>query len=213
MGITVALEHRTTYTFDRAVQIHPHVVRLRPAPHARTKIESYSLTVEPAGHFLNWQQDPFGNFMARLVFPEKSDRLSITVGLVADMAVLNPFDFFIEEYAETYGFAYPPDLAADLEPYLKPVDEDAADGSAGPLVREWLTRFDAAARHARSSTSWSRSTVRSTATSATRCGWSRGCRPRTTRCAARSAPAGTAPGCWCRCCVSWAWPPASSPAT
>ena len=111
MGIKVALEHRTTYRFDRLVTIHPHVVRLRPAPHSRTKIEAYSLTVEPADHFINWQQDPFGNFMARLVFPERATELSITVGLVADLTVVNPFDFFIEEYAEHYGFVYPADLA------------------------------------------------------------------------------------------------------
>ena len=133
MGITVALEHRTSYTFDRLVQIHPHVIRLRPAPHSRTRIESYSLTVEPADHFINWQQDPFGNFMARLVFPEKSTRLSITVGLVANLAVINPFDFFIEDYAATYGFAYPKELADDLEPYLRSVAEGGprGPGSAG----------------------------------------------------------------------------------
>ncbi|MEO5833013.1 MAG: transglutaminase family protein, partial [Nakamurella sp.] len=143
MGITVALEHRTTYTFDRLVQVHPHVVRLRPAPHSRTQVQSYSLTVEPAAHFLNWQQDPFGNFMARLVFPERTRELSITVGLVVDMAVLNPFDFFIEEYAEQYGFRYPGDLAADLEPYLKSVAEGTGPGAPapGPLVRDWLSRF------------------------------------------------------------------------
>ena len=140
MGITVALEHRTTYTFDRLVQIHPHVVRLRPAAHSRTQIESYSLKVEPAGHFLNWQQDPFGNYMARLVFPEKARELSITVGLIAKMDVINPFDFFIEDYAEFYGFNYPAELASELEPYLKPVSEDGTDGP-GPLVKEWLKNF------------------------------------------------------------------------
>ena len=82
MAIKVALEHRTTYRFDRLVTINPHVVRLRPAPHSRTRIDSYSLTIEPADHFINWQQDPFGNFMARLVFPERATELSITVGLV-----------------------------------------------------------------------------------------------------------------------------------
>ncbi len=140
MGITVALEHRTTYTFDRLVQIHPHVVRLRPASHSRTQIKSYSLKVEPADHFLNWQQDPFGNFMARLVFPEKARELSITVGLVADMAVINPFDFFIEDYAEHYGFSYPPELATDLEPYLRSVPEPGAS-DPGPVLRRWLTDF------------------------------------------------------------------------
>ena len=141
MGIKVALEHRTTYRFDRLVTIHPHVVRLRPAPHSRTKIESYSLTVEPKDHFINWQQDPFGNFMARLVFPERANELSITVGLVADLAVVNPFDFFIEEYAEHYGFAYPADLASDLEPYLRAVDESGVGTGPGPLVQSWLQRF------------------------------------------------------------------------
>ncbi|MET0828594.1 MAG: transglutaminase N-terminal domain-containing protein, partial [Microbacterium sp.] len=123
MSIKVALEHRTTYTFERPVELGPHVVRLRPAPHSRTPIEAYSLTVSPANHFVNWQQDPFGNWLARLVFPEKVSTLDITVGLVADLMVVNPFDFFIEEYAETYPFQYEPSLAADLAPYLRPVGE------------------------------------------------------------------------------------------
>ena len=100
MGIKVALEHRTSYTFDRLVEVHPHVVRLRPAPHSRTPIEAYSLQVEPADHFINWQQDAFGNFLARLVFPNRARSLTITVGLIADMKVINPFDFFIEDWAE-----------------------------------------------------------------------------------------------------------------
>ncbi|MGB0435605.1 MAG: transglutaminase N-terminal domain-containing protein, partial [Mycobacterium sp.] len=93
MGIKVALEHRTSYTFDRLVEVYPHVVRLRPAPHSRTPIEAYSLQVEPADHFVNWQQDAFGNFMARLVFPTRTRSLTITVGLIADLKVINPFDF------------------------------------------------------------------------------------------------------------------------
>lgn len=141
MGIKVSLEHRTTYRFDRLVTIHPHVVRLRPAPHSRTQIDAYSLTVEPADHFINWQQDPFGNFMARLVFPERATELSITVGLVADLTVVNPFDFFIEEYAEHYGFLYPPELESDLEPYLRPVDEREPGSGPGPLVTNWLKNF------------------------------------------------------------------------
>ncbi|HJQ03976.1 MAG TPA: transglutaminase family protein [Nocardioides sp.] len=123
MSIRVALEHRTTYTFAEPVAVGPHVVRLRPAPHCRTPIDAYSLEVTPANHFLNWQQDPFGNWMARLVFPEKVDKLEITVGLVADMVVINPFDFFIEEYAERFPFAYEPELAADLAPYLRAVED------------------------------------------------------------------------------------------
>ena len=86
MSVKVALEHRTTYTFDHPVTVGPHVVRLRPAPHARTPIEAYSLDISPKNHFLNWQQDPFGNWLARIVFPEKVEVLDITVGLVADLA-------------------------------------------------------------------------------------------------------------------------------
>jgi len=95
MTIRVALNHQTCYVFDRAVKLWPHEIRLRPAAHSRTPVLSYSLNVEPEGHFLNWQQDPFGNWVARLVFPEKAESLKITVDLVADMTVINPFDFFI----------------------------------------------------------------------------------------------------------------------
>ena len=141
MGIKVALEHRTTYTFDRRVGLGPHTVRLRPAPHSRTPIEAYSLTVTPAGHFVNWQQDPFGNHLARLVFPEPVDRLEVTVGLVADLQVVNPFDFFVEEYAEQFGFEYDALLRHDLEPYLRPVGEgDSAE--PGPLVRALVAGLD-----------------------------------------------------------------------
>ncbi len=146
MGIKVALEHRTTYQFDRLVTINPHVVRLRPAPHSRTKIESYSFTVTPQDHFLNWQQDPFGNFLARLVFPERATELSITVGIVADLQVFNPFDFFIEDYAEHYGFSYPADLAADLDPYLHPVDEGSPGTGPGAVVRDWVKQLVIAPR-------------------------------------------------------------------
>ena len=110
MTIKVALEHRTSYTFDRPVRVFPHIVRLRPAPHSRTAIEAYSLRVEPADHFVNWQQDAVGNFVYRLTFPNPTDRLTITVGLIADLKVINPFDFFIEDWAETWpadGFSYP----------------------------------------------------------------------------------------------------------
>lgn len=129
MSIKVALEHRTTYEFAQPVRVSPHVVRLRPAPHTRTPIEAYSLSVTPAAHFINWQQDPFGNWLARLVFPEKTDKLEVTVGLVADMVVINPFDFFVEEYAETFPFDYEPQLKADLAPYLRDV-ESATEADA-----------------------------------------------------------------------------------
>jgi uncharacterized protein (DUF2126 family)/transglutaminase-like putative cysteine protease len=130
----IALEHRTTYRFDRPIAIGPHVIRLRPAPHTRTPIEAYSLTISPDDNFINWQQDPFGNHLARVVFPSKASELDVTVGLVADMRVINPFDFFIESYAESYPFSYPPELAADLKPYL-----DIPESEVGPLVNEWVT--------------------------------------------------------------------------
>ena len=119
MSIHVALEHRTTYRFDRPVTINPHVVRLRPAPHCRTPILAYSMTVEPGDHFVNWQQDPFGNFEARLVFPEPATELSIVIDLVADLTVINPFDFFLEPEAEQVPFGYEHDLRRDLGPYLE----------------------------------------------------------------------------------------------
>ncbi len=134
MSTKVSLEHRTTYRFAEPVNVAPHVVRLRPAPHTRTPIEAYSLTVEPKSHFLNWQQDPFGNWMARLVFPEKVSTLDITVGLVADLMVINPFDFFVEEYAESMPFVYESSLHADLFPYLRSVD----DASAAEAFRQTL---------------------------------------------------------------------------
>jgi uncharacterized protein (DUF2126 family)/transglutaminase-like putative cysteine protease len=133
MGVKVALEHRTTYRFDHAVGIGPHVIRLRPTPHSRTPIEAYSLTITPSEHFLNWQQDPFGNYLARAVFPKKATELDITVGLIADMSVINPFDFFIEDYAERFPFRYPAPLAEDLKPYLQP-----GEGALGLGIEQWL---------------------------------------------------------------------------
>ena len=141
MGIKVALEHRTSYTFDRLVEVHPHVVRLRPAPHSRTPIEAYSLQVEPADHFVNWQQDAFGNFLARLVFPSRTRQLTVTVSLIADLKVINPFDFFIEDFAEKWPFEYPKALLEDLKPYLRPVDEDGEGSGPGEVTADWVKNF------------------------------------------------------------------------
>lgn len=131
MGIRVALRHVTRYTFDRLVSLNPHVMRLRPAPHARTPIDSYSLRIEPSPHFLNWQQDPYSNYTARLVFPNLAKELVVTVDLVADLVPINPFDFFVEESAEKYPFRYDDALSRELAPYLETLP-------AGPLLTKLL---------------------------------------------------------------------------
>ena len=139
MSIHAALNHVTCYRYDRLVNLAPQTVRLRPAPHCRSKVVSYSLRVEPAQHFVNWQQDPFANYQARLVFPEKTDRFQVTVDLVVEMAVYNPFDFFLEPSAERFPFEYEPELAEELVPYLQcePLT---------PLVQDYLRRIDRSPR-------------------------------------------------------------------
>ncbi len=132
MSIRVACTHLTHYKFDRMVGLAPHVLRLRPAPHCRTAIRAYSMKILPESHFLNWQQDPFGNYQARLVFPEKADELRIEIELIADMTPCNPFDFFIEEYAEKFPFTYQKQEKAELQPYFQKVEP-------GPLLSKWLS--------------------------------------------------------------------------
>jgi uncharacterized protein (DUF2126 family)/transglutaminase-like putative cysteine protease len=134
MAIRVALQHKTAYRFDRRVSLSPHEIRLRPAPHCRTPVLGYSLSVSPAKHFLNWQQDPYGNWLARAVFPEASDHLEIVVDLTADMTVINPFDFFVEPYAEQFPFAYSPALAKELMPFRE-------TAPPGPRLAGWLDAF------------------------------------------------------------------------
>jgi len=118
VSIHVALSHITHYKYDRRVSMSPHIVRLRPAPHCRSNILSYSLKVEPEGHFINWQQDAFANYLARLVFPEPTTEFKVTVDLVTEMSVYNPFDFFLEPAAENFPFAYDEGVKLELQPYL-----------------------------------------------------------------------------------------------
>jgi uncharacterized protein (DUF2126 family) len=137
MSIQVALCHRTTYEYDREITVHPQVIRLRPAPHCRTPILSYSLRVEPGEQFFNWQQDPFGNYLARLVFPEKTKKFEVVVDLIAQMTTINPFDFFLEEHAETFPFFYDEALKTELSPYLRITDEaEGLDHLANELKAE-----------------------------------------------------------------------------
>jgi len=131
MSIHALLHHETTYRYDRRVGLSPQIIRLRPAPHSRTPVLSYSLKIEPAEHFLNWQQDAFSNWQARVVFPEKVTEFKVTVELVADMAIYNPFDFFIEDSAEFFPFSYSEQLREDLKPYLR-------HHSAGPRLQALL---------------------------------------------------------------------------
>ena len=131
MSIQVALKHRTQYRYDKLVSLGPQAVQLRPAPHCRTPILSYSLQVTPADRILNWHLDAHSNYVARMLFPSKTKEFVVEVDLVADLSPVNPFDFFLEPGVENFPFAYAADLAKDLGPYL-------AVGPAGPRLRAFL---------------------------------------------------------------------------
>jgi len=135
MSIHVALHHVTHYEYDRPVQLGPQVIRLRPAPHSRSRILSYSLKVEPEDHFINWQQDAFANYQARLVFPKKTTAFKVTVDVVTEMAVFNPFDFFLEPSAEEVPFKYSETVREELQSYL---DKDHKT----PLFKKYLASLD-----------------------------------------------------------------------
>ena len=131
MAIHVGIEHMTSYRYDRPVAHGPHVVRLRPAPHTRTRIHDYHLTIGAEAHRVYWQEDPFGNLVARVVFPKPLRELTVAVDLVAEMTIINPFDFFVEAYAEQYPFRYDSLLARELEPYFELVERS-------PRLMAWL---------------------------------------------------------------------------
>ncbi|GBR00932.1 transglutaminase family protein [Acetobacter oeni] len=140
MTLNVALTHKTTYDYDHPVTLGPQIIRLRPAAHARTNILSYALKIEPEPHFINWMQDPSGNWQARVVFPERVDHFHVTVDLVADMATINPFDFFLEPQAETWPFTYDHVLDQELAPYRN-LDEP------GPKLSAFLDEIPLTEQH------------------------------------------------------------------
>ena len=135
MALKIVISHKTVYKYDRAVSLSPHIFRLRPAPHSRTPIESYSIKIKPENQFLNWQQDPFGNYMARLIFPDKTTELSVDVEVIADLKTINPFDFFVEESAEEYPFEYTETIKKELSPYLEVKEK-------GKLLQDFLKTID-----------------------------------------------------------------------
>ncbi|WKX75930.1 transglutaminase N-terminal domain-containing protein [Zobellia laminariae] len=135
MALKVSISHKTTYKYDRRINLSPHIFRLRPAPHSRTPIEAYSIKIKPDNHFFNWQQDPFGNYLARIVFPEKTDFLSVDIEIIADLKTINPFDFFVEKGVENYPFVYSEELKKELLPYLEITEK-------GPLLKDWVKKID-----------------------------------------------------------------------
>ncbi|MDF9795958.1 uncharacterized protein (DUF2126 family)/transglutaminase-like putative cysteine protease [Catalinimonas alkaloidigena] len=133
MSVRVAINHYTAYKYERPIELSPQVIRLRPAPHSRTTVKGYSLNIKPDNYFINWQQDPFGNYLARIVFPEKIDHFIVDVEVLADMVVINPFDFFVEEYAEKFPFSYDDLLKKQLLQYLEIQEK-------GPLMTQWVEK-------------------------------------------------------------------------
>jgi len=135
MALKVVLSHDTHYKYDKYISLSPHMIRLRPAPHCRTPIDAYSMKISPENHFINWQQDAYGNYVARVVFPEKIKEFKIEVEVIADLVSINPFDFFVEEYAENFPFEYKPELLAELSPYLEVTEK-------GKKLKKFMKKLD-----------------------------------------------------------------------
>jgi len=135
MAIIIAIKHCTSYLYDHHISMAPHIIRLKPAPHSRTKIHSYSLNIEPKEHFINWQQDSFGNYLARIVMNEKVKEFKVDVEVIAEMTVINPFDFFVEDYAKNFPFTYETQDTKELTPYFEIVEN-------GTLLLNWITELE-----------------------------------------------------------------------
>ena len=202
MAIRVAINHRTEYRYDRRVSMAPHVFRLRPAPHCRTPIEAYSLNITPKNHFINWQQDPFGNFLARVVFLDKTDRMTVEVDLVANMTVINPFDFFMEEYADKVFFDYEAPLKKELGPCLE-IREN------GPLLKNWLASVDRTPQNTVDFLVYLNQKLWKTLGYTIRLEAGIQTCEETLRKGYGILP-GTRRGSWCRSCGTWGWPPGLS---
>lgn len=139
MNIRVELIHQTQYQYDRLVFLSPQLIRLKPAAHSRTAIESYQLSVEPTNHVLHWQQDPFGNFVARVDFSGSVASMTIRIQLIADLVPINPFDFFIDPYAGCFPFVYEASLKKWLTPYLEITEQ-------GPHLAQWIGQIERQAK-------------------------------------------------------------------
>ena len=206
MAILAAVYHLTHYKYDRPVILGPQIIRLQPAPHSRTKVLSHSLKVSPTNHFVNLQQDPYGNFLARFVFPEPVNELKIEVDLVADMTVYNPFDFFVEPVGR--------DLAVRLSRRhpRRPCDLHASPNRSGRCLQPFLPTID------RTPTNTVNFVVDLNARMQREIGYiirmETGVQtPEETLAQRQGLAAAIRAGCWCRCCAISASPPASSPAT
>lgn len=203
MSIKASIYHLTHYKYNQPVRLGPQIIRLKPAAHSKTKVLSHSLKVSPANHFVNLQQDPYGNYLARYVFPEPVTELKIEVDLIADMTVYNPFDFFIEEEGEHWPFEYNADIADDLVIYRQPEP-------MGPMVESFMKTIDRSPRRTIDFVVELNSLVQRAVGYVIR--MEPGVQTRKKRSPSPEAPAGIPPGCWCRSCGTWASQRGSFPA-